>query len=65
MKKGMANGVYIMLKMPEEASGEVFWRFYPLGNVAQPITSPNDVLSIVEAGRDEHRLRDPARRKPI
>ncbi len=56
VKKGMANGVYVMLKMPEEASGEVFWRFYPLGNVAQPITSPNDVLSIVEANSDEHRF---------
>ena len=55
VKKGTANGVYIMLKMPEEASGEVFWRFYPLGNVARPNTSPNDVLSIVEAGRDEQR----------
>ena len=65
VKKGMANGVYIMLKMPEEASGEVFWRFYPLGNVAQPMTSPNDVLSIVEASRDEAPLRDPARRKSI
>ena len=43
VKKGMANGVYVMLKMPEEASGEVFWRFHPLGNVAQPLTSPNDI----------------------
>ena len=59
VKQGMANGVYVMLKMPEEASGEVFWRFYPLGNVAQPMTSPNDILSIVEASRDERRLEIP------
>ena len=65
VKKGMAEGVYIMLKMPEEASGEVFWRFYPLGNVAQPITSPNDVLSIVEAGRDEHRFDIPPDENPF
>ena len=56
VKKGMAEGVYIMLKMPEEASGEVFWRFYPLGNLSQPMTSPNDVLPIVESNREELRL---------
>ena len=56
VKKGMADGVYIMLKMPEEASGEVFWRFYPLGNLSQPMTSPNDVLPIVESNREELRL---------
>ena len=56
VKKGMADGVYVMLKMPEEASGEVFWRFYPLGNLSQPMTSPNDVLSIVESNREELRL---------
>ena len=56
VKRGMAEGVYVMLKMPEEASGEVFWRFYPLGNLSQPMTSPNDVLSIVESNREELRL---------
>ena len=65
VKKGMANGVYVMLKMPEEASGEVFWRFYPLGNVAQPTTSPNDVLSIVEADKDELRFDIPADENPF
>ncbi len=65
VKKGMTNGVYVMLKMPEEASGEVFWRFYPLGNVAQPITSPNDVLSIVEANRDEQRFEIPPDENPF
>ena len=65
VKKGMANGVYIMLKMPEEASGEVFWRFYPLGNVAQPMTSPNDVLAIVEAEKDEHRFEIPPDENPF
>ena len=65
VKKGIASGAYVMLKMPEEASGEVFWRFYPLGNVAQPITSPHDVLSIVEAGRDEPRLVIPPDENPF
>ena len=59
------SGVYVMLKMPEEASGEVFWRFYPLGNVSQPITSPNDVLSIVEANREEPRLGIPPDENPF
>ena len=65
VKKGMANGIYVMLKMPEEASGEVFWRFYPLGNVAHPITSPHDVLSILEADRDEYRLDIPPDENPF
>ena len=65
VKTGMANGVYIMLKMPEEASGEVFWRFYPLGNVSQPVTSPNEVLSIVESNRDEQRLEMPPDEHPF
>ena len=65
VKSGMSSGVYVMLKMPEEASGEVFWRFYPLGNVSQPITSPNDVLSIVEANREEPRLGIPPDENPF
>ena len=65
VKRGAVSGVYVMLKMPEEASGEVFWRFYPEGNVSQPITSPNDVLSIIEAGRDEQRLNIPPDENPF
>ncbi len=65
VKEGMASGVYIMLKMPEEASGEVFWRFYPLGDVAKPVTSPNDVLSVVESGREERRLDMPPGENPF
>ena len=65
IKKGGANGVYVMLRMPEEASGEVFWRFYPLGNIAQPVTSPHDVLSMIEANRDESRLHIPPDENPF
>ena len=57
VKQGPKNGVYVMLKMPDELSGEVFWRFYPLGNIAQPATSPHRVLEIIEATRDEERFR--------
>lgn len=65
VKKGIANGVYVMLKMPEEASGEVFWRFYPLDDLAKPVSSPGEVLSVVEASRDEHRLTIPPNENPF
>ena len=65
VKRGVANGVYVMLKMPEEASGEVFWRFYPLDDTARPVTSPGEVLSIVEAGRDENRQPIPSDENPF
>ena len=65
VKRGASNGVYVMLKMPEETSGEVFWRFYPLGSVAQPLTSPNEVLSVVEARRDEQRFEIPSGENPF
>ena len=35
VKHGPENGVYIMLKMPEEMTGQVFWRFYPLGDMSR------------------------------
>ena len=56
VKQGAQNGVYVMLKMPEDMSGEVFWRFYPIGNIAQPTTSPHSVLDIIDADRDEERF---------
>ena len=56
VKQGAENGVYVMLKMPEDMSGEVFWRFYPIGNIAQPNTSPHSVLEIIDAHRDEERF---------
>ena len=65
VKSGSTSGVYVLLKMPEEASGEVYWRFYPLGNVAQPVTSPNDVLAIVEAKHQEPRLDIPSDENPF
>ena len=57
IKRGSENGVYVMLKMPEDMSGEVFWRFYPTDNIAQPETSPYRVLEIIEAHKDEGRYR--------
>ena len=54
-----------MLKMPEEASGEVFWRFYSTGDVSQPVISPNDVLSLIEVERNESRLEIPPNENPF
>ena len=55
IKEGRQTGVYIMLRMPEDLSGEVFWNFYPLGDHAHPTTSPNDVLGLIDADSEELR----------
>jgi hypothetical protein len=55
IREGPTAGVYVMLRMPEEASGEVFWRFYPEGDTAHPLTSPNDVLDVIAADRESLR----------
>ncbi|RLC91081.1 MAG: hypothetical protein DRI39_10790, partial [Chloroflexi bacterium] len=65
VKQGPQSGVYIMLRMPENLSGEVFWRFYPDGNVAQPTTSPSDVLGIIEAHPEEMRVELPSDENPF
>jgi len=65
VKQGRQPGVYVMLKMPDELSGEVFWRFYPGGNVAQPDTSPSAVLRVIESHPDELRLELPADENPF
>ncbi len=65
IKKGDRSGVYVMLKMPEDMSGETFWRFYPLGDVAHPSTSPNDVLARIETTQEEMRLVLPGDANPF
>ena len=56
IKRGPESGIYIMLQMPEELSGEVYWRFYPLGDLTRPITSPNEVLKLIQTNQEEMRL---------
>jgi Helicase conserved C-terminal domain/PLD-like domain/SNF2-related domain len=51
---GQSPGVFIMLRMPETAGGQVYWRFYPLGE-NNSITAPSEVIKIIESARDEHR----------
>jgi len=56
IKRGPESGIYIMLQMPEELSGEIYWRFYPLGDLTRPITSPNEVLKLIQTNQEEMRL---------
>ena len=56
VKRGPESGVYVMLQMPEELSGEVYWRFYPLGDTTRPVISPNEVLKLIQANQEELRL---------
>jgi len=65
VKQGPQNGVHVMLKMPEELSGEVYWRFYPLGDVARPLTSPNEVLQVIQTNQEELRLELPEDGNPF
>jgi superfamily II DNA or RNA helicase/DnaJ-domain-containing protein 1 len=59
VKRGAEQGVYIMLQMPEELSGEVYWRFYPLNTISRPLTSPSEVLKLIETNEEEMRLELP------
>jgi superfamily II DNA or RNA helicase len=65
IKKGAESGIYAMLRMPEELSGEVYWRFYPLGDISRPITSANEVLKIIQSNQDELRMDIPEDQNPF
>lgn len=56
IKQGHESGIYIMLQMPEELSGEVYWRYYSLRDVTRPVTSPNEVLKLIQTNVEEMRL---------
>jgi len=53
--EGPRSGVFVMLRMPEDLTGEVFWRFYPLDDLARPDTSPPSVLETIQANPDTPR----------
>lgn len=65
VRQGPRTGVYLMLRMPEQLSGEVFWHFYPLDDPLHPATSPADVLPIVSAQPDELRFPLPPETNPF
>ena len=62
---GPRSGVFVMLRMPEELTGEVFWRFYPLNDLTRPDTSPPRVLDMIEAQPDTERHRLPDTTNPF
>ena len=64
IRVGRQPGVFIMLRMPEEMSGQVYWRFYPLAE-NQPLTAASDVLQLIEAKRDAERRDLPADENPF
>ena len=62
----MANGVYIMLKMPEEASGEVFWRFLSPGQrLTSHDISKRCLIRLWRPAKDEHRFDIPPDENPF
>jgi hypothetical protein len=64
VKVGDESGVFVQLKMPEEAGGEVFWRFYPLGEESAR-SSPSEIVPLLEAERDEQRAELPDSENPF
>lgn len=55
IKLGESPGIFIMLRMPETAGGQVYWRFYPLDQV-NALTAAGDVVKLIESTRDDHRV---------
>ncbi|MGE0598196.1 MAG: SNF2-related protein [Dehalococcoidia bacterium] len=64
VRLGPQAGVFIMLRMPEELSGQVYWRFYPLSE-SQARTAASEVLGLIEATRDDQRLDLPPDENPF
>lgn len=64
IRLGTRAGVFIMLRMPEELSGQVYWRFYPLTE-SQARTTASEVLSLIEATREDQRLDLPPDENPF
>ncbi len=64
VRTGKVAGVFVLLRMPEEASGQVFWRFYPVDN-PQPLTTPSTVLRTIEAQREDERQQLPGDASPF
>ena len=54
IRVGKEAGVFVLLRMPEEASGEVYWRFYPFRS-REPRTVPSQVIPLIEATREDAR----------
>lgn len=64
VKRGPNPGVFLLLKMPEEFGGEVFWRFYPAnGNTA--LKAAVEVVERIASQRDDLRAELPPHLNPF
>ena len=54
IRLGDTPGVFIMLRMPEEVSGQVYWRFYPLGE-SDALRTAGEVIKLIESTREDER----------
>lgn len=64
VRVGDRPGVFIMLRMPEDLSGQVYWRFYPMAD-NQALTVAGEILRIIEATREDLRQDLPADENPF
>lgn len=51
---GTKPGVFIMLRMPESLSGQVYWRFFPLKD-NQALETAGEVIKLIECEKEESR----------
>jgi len=64
IRLGEQPGVFMLLRMPEEVSGQVYWRFYPLEERDAMVTA-GEVIKIIEATREDERKDLPEDRNPF
>ena len=64
IKLGEAPGVFIMLRMPEDVSGQVYWRFYPMDE-SEATTAASEVVRVIECARDQDRQDVPEDQNPF
>lgn len=64
IRVGDGAGIFIMLRMPEDLSGQVYWRFYPLDE-KQALAAAGEVLKTIEATRETERQDLPADENPF
>ena len=64
VRLGKSPGVFVMLRLPESAGGQSYWRFYPIGENS-PLTTPSEVVKIIEAAREDKRIDLPDEQNPF
>ncbi len=61
---GTRPGVFIMLRMPESLSGQVYWRFFPLSE-NQALETAGEVIKVIECKDEEKRADLPEDHNPF